>query len=164
MAGREYCVAVSGPLLYRGDEITISDHPIAFSALERKLESSEKIFTSMDRKSISEDRIIKIKEDKIKNNLYEIAYKIFERLQLKSIVRIDLRADENGELNVLEANPKPDLKMPSEKSASLVALGLSENNLSYCDLMKSLLAGSIYDYIKYRPRYIKHIIKIGNDV
>jgi D-alanine-D-alanine ligase len=65
---------------------------------------------------------------------------------LNSLVRIDVRSDANGELYVLEANPKPDLKRPTENVTSLVALGLAEYGMSYNDLIFSLLADRL-DYL-----------------
>ena len=64
-------------------------------------------------------------------------------MNLESIVRLDIRENELGQLQVLEANPKPDLKAPCEQQTSLVCTGLSSHGMSYDDLILTLLADRI---------------------
>ncbi|MFM9976177.1 MAG: D-alanyl-alanine synthetase, partial [Beijerinckiaceae bacterium] len=56
LGGKEYCVAIAGPVIARGGNIERLPHPFVFSALERVLDSDEKIFTSMDVKPITGER------------------------------------------------------------------------------------------------------------
>ncbi len=157
LSGREYCVAVAGPVLCRGGRLSLKQHPVAFSALERRLEESEKIFTGMDKKSITAARVKPVAKSALKQELYSLSTSLFEQLGLRSIIRLDMRADETGQINILEANPKPDLKQPDGQSASLVALGLEEKRMSYADLIQSLFLGSLFDYLAHRPRYLNRI-------
>ncbi|MCA3514358.1 MAG: D-alanyl-alanine synthetase, partial [Rhodobacter sp.] len=59
------------------------------------------------------------------------------------LIRADIRADEAGNLYVLEANPKPDLKMPGTGVTSLVCIGLPKLGMTYDDLIMSILADRI---------------------
>jgi hypothetical protein len=76
---------------------------------------------------------------------------------LGSIIRIDLRCDENGNPCILEANPKPDLKRPTAEATSLIAAGLAQTNLSYDDLILSLFADRFDFLSRHRGGSIKHI-------
>lgn len=148
LPGREFCVAVCGYVTHANGVFSKNTKPFAFSTVERVLESDEVIFTSMDKKAITADRgkLMGAEEPELKQQLIELARKIYWEFSLNSLVRIDVRSDANGELYVLEANPKPDLKRPAENVTSLVALGLAEYGMSYNDLILSLLADRL-DYL-----------------
>ncbi|HAT15318.1 MAG TPA: D-alanyl-alanine synthetase [Microcoleaceae bacterium UBA11344] len=148
LPGREFCVAVCGYVTYAKCGFSKNPKPFAFSTVERVLESDELIFTSMDKKAITADRgkLMGAEEPQLKQELIDLARKIYWEFSLNSLVRIDVRSDANGELYVLEANPKPDLKRPTENVTSLVALGLAEYEMSYNDLIFSLLADRL-DYL-----------------
>lgn len=143
LSGREYCVAIAGPIISRGGQLEHLGHPFAFSPLERVLDADEKIFTSMDVKPISGERarLLNRPEDaKVRAELEQLAHDVWNRIGIETLVRLDIRADENGKLHVLEANPKPDLKAPSANVTSLVAMGLPEFGMSYDDLILSVFA------------------------
>jgi D-alanine-D-alanine ligase len=148
LPGREFCVAVCGYVTHTKGCFSKNTKPLAFSTVERVLESDELIFTSMDKKAITADRgkLMGAEEPQLKQELIDLARKIYWEFSLNSLVRIDVRSDANGELYVLEANPKPDLKRPTENVTSLVALGLAEYGMSYNDLIFSLLADRL-DYL-----------------
>lgn len=57
LSGREYTMASMGPVIYRKGKLIDQHAPFVFSGVERKLERDEKIFTSMDVKKISTDRV-----------------------------------------------------------------------------------------------------------
>ena len=50
LSGREYCVAVSGPIASRLTCLDRQEEPFAFSAAERVLAEDERIFTSVDQR------------------------------------------------------------------------------------------------------------------
>ena len=56
LRGREYCIAVAGPITAREGRLTRGRDPFTFAALERVLTADEKIFTSMDLRPITNDR------------------------------------------------------------------------------------------------------------
>ncbi|MFQ5785104.1 MAG: D-alanyl-alanine synthetase [Alphaproteobacteria bacterium] len=146
LAGHEYCMAVSGPVVSRGRQLTRSSEPFVFSAIERLFEPDEKIFTSMDVRPIKEDRfrlLDPVADATEMETLYELARKVFLEIHLESIVRLDIRADEEGRMYVIEANPKPDLKKPSAEVTSLVCAGLADHDMDYDDLILSILADSL---------------------
>ncbi len=148
LPGREFCVAVCGPVICRRRSLRKLPEPFAFAPVERVLEEGERIFTSMDSKPISTDRARPVSHDDaaLRRELFDIARRIYHEFDLKSIVRADLRADSDGTLNVLEANPKPDLKRPRDGVTSLVSMGLEENEMSYTDLILGLFADRL-DYL-----------------
>jgi D-alanine-D-alanine ligase len=146
LGGREFCVAIAGPVISRGGRLARLDRPFVFSALERTLEAGEVIFTSMDVKPITGDRAQEIdpaREPMLHASLESLARRVFSELGIETLIRLDIRADEAGNLYVLEANPKPDLKMPAPGVTSLVSIGLPGLGMSYDDLIMSIFADRI---------------------
>jgi D-alanine-D-alanine ligase len=146
LAGREYCIAIAGPVIHRGGEIERLDTPFAFSVLERALDSDEKIFTSMDVKPITGERaraVVPGDEPEVHAQLVTIAHRVFRELGIETLIRLDIRADELGRMHVLEANPKPDLKMPGPNVSSLVCMGLAAEGMTYDDLIMSIFADRV---------------------
>lgn len=162
LPGREFCVAVCGYVTYANGCFSKNTKPFAFSTIERVLEPEERIFTSMDKKAITADRarLMGAEEPELKQELIDLARKIYWEFSLNSLVRIDIRSDANGELYVLEANPKPDLKCPGENVTSLVALGLAEYGMSYNDLILSLLADRLDYLLTQHGDIIPHIVDL----
>jgi D-alanine-D-alanine ligase len=146
LSGAEYCVAVGGPVICRGGQLERQDRPFVFSPLQRVLEKDEKIFTSMDVKPISGERarLLDRPEDlPVRRALTDLALQVFTQLGIETLVRLDVRADHEGKLHVLEANPKPDLKAPAEGVTSLVSIGLPEFGMTYDDLIMSVFADRV---------------------
>ncbi|MEG4066302.1 ATP-grasp domain-containing protein [Microcoleus sp. Pol11C2] len=162
LPGREFCVAVCGYVTYAKGRFYKNTKPFAFSTVERVLEAEERIFTSMDQKAITADRgrLMGGDEPELKQELIELARKIYWEFSLNSLVRIDVRSDADGSLYVLEANPKPDLKHPGENVTSLVALGLAEYGMSYNDLIFSLLADRLDYLLTQHIQIIPHIVDL----
>jgi D-alanine-D-alanine ligase len=160
LPGREYCVAVAGPVTHSQGSFTKRDKPFAFSVLERVLEKDERIFTSMDKKAISADRARLVQEPELKKKIAVLAQQIYLDFNLKTLVRLDLREDHDGTISVLECNPKPDLARPSATKTSLVAMGLGEHGMSYDDLILSLLADRVDFLLTHRARNIPHIVEL----
>lgn len=162
LSGREFCISVCGYVRYAKNEFIKQKKPFTFSVFERVLESDERIFTSMDEKAITSKRISLIGDNELnlKEELIDLAERIYWDFNLNALVRIDLRADENNHIYVLEANPKPDLKKPAENITSLVAQGLSEFNMSYDDLIFSLLADRLDYLLHYHAKIIAHIVEL----
>lgn len=143
LGGREYCVAVCGPTVARQGRLERLAGPFTFAAIERRLDDDEEIFTSMDQKPITSDRLRRLSQDsdaETMAQLREIAMAVYNELDIETLVRLDVRADERGRLHILEANPKPDLAAPRDGKTSIVAEGLAEQGMSYDDLVLSLIA------------------------
>ena len=158
MPGREFCVAVAGPIVSRGRQLERLPAPFAFAVLERNLEPDEPIFTSMDVKPITSARarpLAAAAEPMLYDQLTRLARSIFLRMGLEGLVRLDVRQDERGQLQVLEANPKPDLKAPAEGVTSLICLGLEAERMDYDDLIFSLLAHRV-DTLFAQQRGVAH--------
>jgi len=143
LPGREFAISIMGPLVRQDGEFVIHDGPFAFSAVQRVFAPHEKIFTSMDEKPITYDRIRLLdlsRESELIREMEHLARRVFAWFTLSSLIRLDLRESGDGELHLLEANPKPDLKRPSEHSASITCRGLAQRKMSYADLIVSILA------------------------
>jgi D-alanine-D-alanine ligase len=146
LSGREYCVAVCGPVLARGGNIERLERPFTFAFVERLLDAEEKIFTSMDVRPIEGARLRALHpstDSSVIAQLDRLARDVFNELSLETLVRLDVRADGRGQLHVLEANPKPDLKAPTPSVTSIVCDGLDRIGMTYDDLILSLLADRI---------------------
>jgi D-alanine-D-alanine ligase len=163
LSGREYCVAVCGSVISRQSRLDMLKGPFVFSAAERILGSDEKIFTSMDVRPITTGRVRlldRAEEPALIESLHEIAHDVFMEFGLESLIRLDIRANEAGELFVLEANPKPDLKRPSGDKLSLVCAGLAEHGMSYDDLILSLLADRLDVLFSRRRGMVHHLLHL----
>lgn len=162
LPGREFCISVCGYVNYAKETFTQSPRPFAFSAIERVLDADETIFTSMDKKAITtaRARLVSNEETELKQSLIKLAQRIYWDFNLNTLVRIDIRTDANGTLHVLEANPKPDLKRPTENVTSLVALGLAEQGMSYEDLILTLLADRLDYLLRQHFSIISHIVEL----
>lgn len=146
LPGREYCIAVCGPVIARNGVIERLEQPFTFGGLERTLDKDEKIFTSMDIRPITSCRARPLDENsdaEISTRLSALARDVYATQGLQTLVRLDVRADASGELFILEANPKPDLKAPSADQTSLISIGLAAKHMSYDDLIFSILADRV---------------------
>jgi D-alanine-D-alanine ligase len=163
VAGREYCIAVAGPVTARGGRLSRRRDPFTFSALERVLDANEKIFTSMDVRPITTERfkcLDPIRDSELEARLHRLACEVFREFNLRSVVRLDVRSDERDNLYILEANPKPDLKQPGEGVTSLISAGLPQLGMSYDDLIFSLLADRLDFLFTHRRDTVKHIVDL----
>ncbi|MCE2679960.1 MAG: hypothetical protein LW629_05825 [Burkholderiales bacterium] len=156
LEGPEYTAGVSGPVVCRGGSVEIQPSSFVFSVIERLLDDGERIFTSKDLRPIGLGRLRLLSQDAsdpAAQRLTAITQKLHMRLGLESTVRVDFRANAEGEIFILEANPKPDLKYPEESVVSLMAAGLHLHGLTYDDLILSLLADRVYAFLTKRPEY-----------
>jgi D-alanine-D-alanine ligase len=162
LSGREFCIAVAGRITARNGVLWRGRDPFAFGALERVLETNELIFTSMDHKPITENRFrhVEPREAELWMNIHRLARETFLEFNLGSLIRMDLRADDGGNLYILEANPKPDLKYPANGVTSLVSAGLSQTGLGYDDLILSLFADRIDYLLRHREGSVAHIAEL----
>jgi D-alanine-D-alanine ligase len=163
LSGSEYCIAVAGPVHAVNGVLRRNPGPLVFSALERILSPDERIFTSMDVRPITDERCRNLDPDADAAALAElrrIGHEVFLEFNLSSVVRLDLRADQDGVIHILEANPKPDLKAPGEGVMSLISAGLPGMGMSYDDLILSLFADRFDDLVRRRRDTIGHIMEL----
>ncbi len=162
LSGREYCVAACGPVVSHNGVLQRRDAPFAFACVERVLADSEKIFTSMDVSPITADRVrvLSAPEDAVHaDRLRALAQNVFIELGLDTLVRLDVRTGQDGELYVLEANPKPDLKAPGGHVTGIICAGLVQEGMSYDDLIFSLLADKIDLLFSMRRDTVKTLLR-----
>ena len=158
--GREYCIAACGPVTAQGGKLIRHDEPFVFAAVERLLGADEKIFTSMDVRPITPERMRHLdpQHDAAELALLrKIAREVYCDLNLEALIRLDLRIDAEGRMLVLEGNPKPDLKYPTEHSTSLVCANLDAYGMSYDDLIFSQIADRIDLLFSQRRRSVAHL-------
>ncbi len=159
LSGREFCIAACGPVIARRGRLRILGEPFVFGPVERILQPDEHIFTSMDKSPITGERVVSVDPDKdydIVAGLHSLARSVVDELNIETLVRLDVRADAAGDLFVLETNPKPDLKAPTEDGVtSLISIGLSSVGMTYDDLILSLFADRI-DALMSRLRGSEH--------
>jgi len=163
LPGREFCVAVAGPIIAPGGRLVRGARPLTFAALERVLTSDERIFTSMDQRPITKDRMRAVdphRDAKLLDEMRCLARDTYLEFNLCSIIRLDLRADANGKLFVLEANPKPDLKKPAAGVTSFISAGLPEVGMEYDDLILSLLADRLDFLFTHRRSVVQHLFEL----
>jgi D-alanine-D-alanine ligase len=163
LSGREYCIAVAGPIIAPRGRLMRDARPLTFAALERVLSTDEQIFTSMDQRPITEDRLKVLDPNadaKLLEDMRRLAHETYLEFNLCSLIRLDLRSDENGKLFILEANPKPDLKKPTEGVTSLICAGLPEIGMEYDDLILSLFADRLDYLFTHRRGVVQHLFDL----
>lgn len=163
LPGSEYCIAVAGSTVARGGRLERLPSPFVFSAIERVLDADERIFTSMDQRPITTDRVRLLHPDAdraIFEQLSALATRVYRELGIETLVRLDIRSDALGRLHVLEANPKPDLKAPRGETTSLVCAGLAAEGMSYDDLVLGLLADRIDGLFSQRRGTVHHLVQL----
>ena len=163
LGGREYCIAVCGGTLARGGEVISEVESFPFSPVERQLDPDEKVFTSMDKRQITEDRVRPLDtatEGEVIEQLNELARAVYSCFNLESLVRLDVRADADGKLYILEANPKPDLARPTDNKVSIVCVGLPAMGMTYEDLILSLLVDRLEQLQRWRPYTLQHVMAL----
>lgn len=163
LPGHEYCVAVAGPITVKNGDLMRRVEPFVFAPIERLLRPAERIFTSMDVDPITSERLraLDLKSDlAIVSQLNELGRQVYLDFNLESLIRLDLRQDAMGQLCILEANPKPDLKAPGNGTTSLIAAGLANFGMSYDDLILSLLADRIDLLFAQRRHAIGHLVEL----
>jgi D-alanine-D-alanine ligase len=163
VSGREVCIAVAGPIIAPRGRLSRGTGPFTFAPVERVLDAGEQIFTSMDKRPITEERLKLLDSDRDANLLEDmrrLARDTYLEFNLGSLIRLDLRADENGNLFVLEANPKPDLKMPAQGVTSLICAGLPEIGMNYDDLILCLLADRFNFLATHRRSVVQHLFEL----
>lgn len=163
LSGREFCVAVCGPVIAKDGKLERYEKPFVFGAVERVLEPDEKIFTSMDLRPITVDRVRTLdptNDAAVLAQLHELATEVFCELGLETLVRLDVRADESGRMFLLEANPKPDLKAPTKNKTNLVCSSLAQYGMSYDDLILSLLADRVDLLFSQRRGAVTHLTSL----
>ena len=163
LPGNEFAISVMGSRVRQDGEFVTHNEPFAFSAVQRHFEPHERIFTSMDEKPITHDRIRLLdlsRDAELISRMEHLARQVFALFTLNSLVRLDLRESCNGELQLLEANPKPDLKRSSEHVASITCAGLAQRGMSYADLIVSILADRITELLKTRKNDSKIFKKL----
>jgi D-alanine-D-alanine ligase len=161
LPGREFCIAVAGRSSRPAAALAV--RPLTFAALERVLTSDERIFTSMDHRPITKDRMRAVdphRDAKLLDEMRCLARDTYLEFNLCSIIRLDLRADTNGKLFVLEANPKPDLKKPAAGVTSFISAGLPEVGMEYDDLILSLLADRLDFLFTHRRSVVQHLFEL----
>ncbi len=160
LPGREFVVAVGGPIVKNNNRLNALDTPFAFSVIERKLEDNEYVFTSMDKKAISSNRLVSVDNEELIQKINLLGQQVHAGLCLQGLVRVDIRMNANGQLSVMEANPKPDLTRPGPHKTSLVCHGLPKERMSYEELIESQLLNAISLRMKTLPDSMPHICRL----
>ncbi len=145
LSGREFTVSVMPSVVFQDGKFINHNKPFCFSRIERILGFHEKIFTSMDVKPITAERakLLDFKDSELIIKLDALATQVFTEFNLETLVRVDFRVDMDGDLNILEVNPKPDLKRPLNDTFNLSSLGLEAEQMTYDDLILSILSSKI---------------------
>ncbi len=160
LPGREFCVAVCGAVIAKQGELTRLDQPFTFAAVERVLDPDERVFTSMDHRPITMDRVRPVDravETELHDKLLDVGSQIYREFEIETLIRLDVRADDRGDLYVLEANPKPDLAAPVGNRTSIVCAGLEDEGMTYDDLILSLIADRIDVLFSERRAAVSHL-------
>lgn len=164
LGGREFCVAAAGPVVAQNGRLKKLGEPFVFGFVERVLTQGEFVFTSMDKKPITGERIRQLDpatEGETIEGLQSLARRVVEELNIETLVRLDVRADEAGNLYVLETNPKPDLKAPTVSGViSIIAASLSRCDMSYDDLILSLFADRVDVLFSKRGDSVRHLLEV----
>ncbi len=165
IGGREFCVSVCGRIIHRDGQYIRTQGPFVFSEIERIYGEGERMFVSMDKRPITNKRA-RILDSSVARDismikqLHTLAQNVYLDLDLSMLIRLDVRADEYGNLFVLEANPKPDLAKLRDGIVSLVGMGLAARDMSYDDLILSLLATKLDSLFSTQRSGAAHVLSL----
>lgn len=146
LPGREFTSAICGQIIARGRKLARSTRPFVFSVIERVLSAEERIFTSMDVSPITMDRLRLLDSDSDSETfkkIVDVSRAVYDDFDIDTLIRLDMRMDADGELNILEVNPKPDIKQPAGDTTSIICFGLQACEMDYDDLILSLFADRV---------------------
>lgn len=133
LSGREFTVGIIG----------CQSSSYAIGAIEVITKGEKDNIYSYENKEYCEEKVIYVD---VKGELFEkcakIALKAWQAIDGKDAGRVDLREDENGELNVLEINPLAGLH-PEHSDLPIIA---KFNNISYLDLIRQIMYSALKRY------------------
>ncbi len=161
LSGLEYTAALGGFVLCRDHQIELLKEAFVFSHIQRLFSKDEMIFTSQDVCPIGVNRFQCLSAtSRVGRQLTNIVRCLQHYLNLTACVRVDFRSDEVGKIHVIEANLKPDLKASTAESLSLISAGLSQVGMTYDDLILSLLADRVYQFLSFYRFYAASLLEI----
>jgi D-alanine-D-alanine ligase len=106
LPGREFSVAI---LEAKGLDELIA---LPIEVIIKKNENGDRILGSTNM-SADEEKILEVKDSKIHRNISDLAINVFRTLGARDYGRIDIRLDDNGVANFIEANLIPGLSSVS---------------------------------------------------
>lgn len=150
VAGQEYCTWMAGGLHVQGGEIVGERKLAIFGSAERLFLDYSRVFKKSESAEANDlARPLSAGEDRLREDLYYLGRTVFSGLSLSIPVRMDVRRDENGFFQILEVNPKPDLRMPDPGHAGLLSVALSDLGCSYADFIWKILADWLHFHLRF---------------
>lgn len=152
--GQEYCVWVSGGTLV-ADGAVVAEHRISvFGYSERLFLDQGPIFVKKERVPGQFNdlaRLLSPGETRLREDLDYLARVVFSGLSLSVPIRLDARRDSQGFLQILEVNPKPDIRKPDPGHSGLLAVALQDLGTTYEGLMLKTLADWLSFHLRVQP-------------
>ena len=97
-------------------------------------------------------------EERLREDLFYLGRTVFSGLSLSIPVRMDVRRDERGFFQILEVNPKPDLRRPESGHAGLLAVALADLGLSYDEFIWKILADWLQFHLRFQPGQLSGLL------
>jgi D-alanine-D-alanine ligase len=141
IGGTEITVAALGTFHKQDGVWSEHDDPLVLPIL-RRIGNHGKIFPSIQ--SINVRESTELYRGQYGDDVYRIAQLVYHAFRCRTAVRIDMILDETGTPYVIDINPKPDLKAPSETGDSFVNVAASAIGLDYDNLIKTILYDRLY--------------------
>src|SRR3990167_6331343 len=98
LPGNEYCIAIAGNIIYKQAQFHALGKPWSFSPVQRLL-GNNLLAPSKDKVNYRNDMFKLETDTALIKQLKEIAEKIFSIFNANTLLRLDLRMNETGELN-----------------------------------------------------------------
>ena len=150
VAGQEYCTWMAGGVTVQGGEVTGERKLAIFGSSERLFLDYSRVFKKSESAATNDlARPLSPGEERLREDLFYLGRTVFTGLSLSIPVRMDVRRDEHGFFQILEVNPKPDLRIPDPGQAGLLSVALTDLGCSYADFIWKILA----DWLQFHLRF-----------
>lgn len=148
--GQEYCVWAGGGVVLREGRVERQLTLQLFGHSERLYLDRDRIFRKDSFGDLTPDvcRPLGEREQRLKEDLSFLARGVYLGLGLCVPIRIDARVGADGLLQILEINPKPDLKKPRDENTGLLSTALMDLGLGYNGFIQKI----VYDWLNFQLR------------
>ncbi len=161
VAGQEYCTWMSGGLSVEAGSVVGERKLQIFGSSERLFLDHSRVYKKIEGGDAAVNdlaRPLSPGEERLREDLFYLGRTVFSGLSLSVPVRMDVRRDEHGFFQILEVNPKPDLRRPDPGHAGLLAVALADLGCSYDDFIWKILADWVQFQLRCHPGQLSGLL------
>jgi D-alanine-D-alanine ligase len=165
LPGREFCIAGRHGYSFLENGYAHSG-ALAFAPIEIVHAEGEKISQFVERGGVDIGSLKVVTaqaESVIISDLSYLCRSVIKKLNLRSLVRFDIRQSEDGAMQILECNPKPDLLRPSTGRTSIIAFGLDLSGTTYSTFFNQLFLDNLLCRLEFYPESLRNVLALFDE-